>query len=101
MWLKERYSKEKIDKAIKGKVAWGNHFKKAIGRFLKGADIASEKFPTSPDSTTTETSGDDHAAAADDGRAGDDAISNCTGDKSTDNPPMEEITEEDDITVIE
>lgn len=100
MWLKERYSKEKIDKAIKGKVAWGNHFKKAIGRFLKGADIASEKFPTSPDSATTETSGDDHAAAADDGRAGD-AISNCTGDKSTDNPPMEEITEEDDITVIE
>ena len=86
---KRRYSKEKIDKAIKGKVAWGNHFKKAIGRFLKGADIASEKFPTSPDSATTETSVDDHAAADDDGAG--EAISTSTGDKSTDNPPMEEI----------
>ena len=36
---------EKIDKAIKNSVSWGRHFKKAINKFLKNADIVSEKFP--------------------------------------------------------
>ena len=42
---------EKIDKAIKNSVSWGRHFKKAINKFLKNADIVSEKFPDveSPD----------------------------------------------------
>ena len=35
-------SKEKIDKAVTSNVSWGKHFKKAINKFLKAADVESE-----------------------------------------------------------
>lgn len=63
---------------------WASHFKKAIGRFLKGADIVSEKFP-------------DSTIAGDDGERRD---GDCD-DKSADNPSMEEIADVEDANVIE